>query len=61
MIDTDLLPPEFLPLLHAWHAEMFSPRGKRTPILQIKVTVLAVEMEKALKAACRLNQPEEGA
>lgn len=59
MIDTDLLPPELLPLWEAFRDAMFSPAGKRTPLLQIKVTVLAVDMEKALKAVCRLNQPEE--
>lgn len=59
MIDTDSLPPEFMPLWEAFRDEMFSPRGKRTPLFQIKVTVLAVDMEKALKAVCRLNRQEE--
>jgi hypothetical protein len=54
MIDTDLLPPEFVPLLEVWHAAMFSPHGKRTPLLQIEVTMRAVDVEKALQAACRL-------
>jgi hypothetical protein len=54
MIDTRILPPEFTPLLEAWHEAMFSPRGKRTPILEITVTVRAVDMEKALNKACNL-------
>jgi hypothetical protein len=56
MIDTALLPPELLPLWEAFREAMFSPRGKRTPLLEITVTVKAVEMESALKVVWRLSE-----
>jgi len=58
MIDTELLPAEFTPLWEAFRDAMFSPAGKRSPLPEITVTVRAVDMEKALKEACRLNSQD---
>lgn len=56
MIDTNYLPPELIPLWEAFRDVMFSDYGKKTPLLDITVTVKAVDLEKALKIACQFGR-----
>lgn len=58
MIDTAYLPEAFQPLWEAFRAQVFSPRGKREAWHRLNVTVSVVDMEKALKEACRLNKKD---
>ena len=53
------LPPVMVPLFHAFMASVFSPAAKKMPWLEITVTVNAVDLEKALKWAHRLESSHD--
>lgn len=57
-IDPTYLPPDFLPLFDAYQVATQSPKGKRTHLMDLTVTVKAEEMRKAIEVALELGRRE---